>query len=103
VDLAAVGKTYLLAAFEEYLLGYKDRTAVVDPEHAVASYVNGIFYPLIVSDGQVLGTWRRTVNAKNISVSFLPFEPLSASMMKRVHKQAELYGEFMGQPIVFVD
>lgn len=103
IDPREVGGTHLLAAFEEYLLGYKDRTAVVDPEHAVASYVNGIFYPLIVSDGRVLGTWRRTVNAKSISVSFLPFEPIPAPVMKQVHKQAELYGEFMGQPIVFAD
>jgi hypothetical protein len=103
VDQAAISKTYLLAAFEEYLLGYKDRTAVVDPEHAVASYVNGIFYPLIVSDGRVLGTWKRTVNAKNISVSFTPFEPLSAQVQRDVRLQAERYGEFMGQPIVFAD
>ena len=103
IDPRAVGGTHLLAAFEEYLLGYKDRTAVVDPEHAVASYVNGIFYPLIVSDGRVLGTWRRTVGAKNITVTFLPFEPLSATVMKQVRVQAERYGEFMGQPIVFTD
>ncbi|HKX24670.1 MAG TPA: winged helix DNA-binding domain-containing protein [Candidatus Saccharimonadales bacterium] len=101
VDPAASKGVHLLAAFEEYLLGYKDRTAVVTPDRAVASYTNGIFYPLIVVDGQVVGTWKRTVGAKNIAVAFTPFEPLSAAVIKQVHAQAERYGEFMGQPIVF--
>lgn len=102
IDLSAVSKTYLLAAFEEYLLGYKDRAAAIaDPEHAVASYVNGIFYPLIVSDGQALGTWKRTIKAKSISVSFTAFEPFPANIEHEARADAERYGEFMGLPIVF--
>lgn len=102
VDPSASKGVHLLAAFEEYLLGYKNRTAVVAPERAVASYTNGIFYPIIVVNGQVVGTWKRTVNPKNIAVSFSLFELLSDSVMKQVRSQAERYGEFMGQPIVFV-
>lgn len=103
VDPNASKGAHLLAGFEEYLLGYKDRTAVVAPDHAVASYVNGIFYPIIVVDGQVVGTWKRAVGAKRITVSFTPFTPLSATTMKQLHAEAERYGKFMGQPIVFAD
>lgn len=103
VDPLASKGVHLLAGFEEYLLGYKDRTAVVTPDRAVASYKNGIFFPIIVVDGQVVGTWKRTIKAKNIVVSFEPFESLSASTLKQARAKAERYGEFMGQPIVFAD
>jgi hypothetical protein len=50
-----------LPAFDEYLIAYADRSAVLAPEHtgkAIAS--NGIFRPTILHDGIVTGTWRNT-------------------------------------------
>ena len=56
-------RTYLLAGFDEYFLGYKDRDAVIDPAHAgkVAPGANGIFRPLLVIGGQIAGTWERSL------------------------------------------
>jgi hypothetical protein len=103
IDHEAVRDTYLLAGFEEYLLGYKDRTAVIDNRRATASTVNGIFFPIIVADGRVVGIWKRVIKPKNIVVSFQPFEPLSERVMREARAKAEAYGEFMGLPIVFQD
>ncbi len=103
VDPAASKGVHLLAGFEEYLLGYKDRSAVVSRESAAISYVNGIFFPIIVVNGQVVGTWKRTLGAKKITVSLTPFVPLSAAHTKQAHAEAERYGEFMNLPIVFAD
>jgi hypothetical protein len=52
---------FALAAFDEYFLGYADRTAVCDPVHAgrVVPGGNGVFQPILVSSGRVVGTWRR--------------------------------------------
>jgi hypothetical protein len=50
-----------LPAFDEYLIAYADRTAVLAPEHtgkAIAS--NGIFRPTILHGGHIVGTWRNT-------------------------------------------
>jgi hypothetical protein len=50
----------LLPAFDEYLLGYRDRTAMLDPAHAplLCPGGNGIFKPVIIVDGVCAGTWR---------------------------------------------
>ncbi|MDR1387270.1 MAG: winged helix DNA-binding domain-containing protein [Propionibacteriaceae bacterium] len=49
----------LLPAFDEHLLGYRDRTLSLDPAHApaVCPGGNGIFRPTVVADGVCLGTW----------------------------------------------
>lgn len=51
---------FLLPGFDEFLLGYADRSAVLDPAFAerIAPGGNGMFRPTVVHDGQVVGTWR---------------------------------------------
>lgn len=53
---------HVLPAFDEYLIGYKDRSAMLASIKAsdIASK-NGFFWPLIVVNGQVVGTWRRVI------------------------------------------
>jgi len=58
---AAVDGTYLLPPFDEILLGYRDRTAIlggVELERVVPGR-NGIFRPIILHNGRICGTWRR--------------------------------------------
>lgn len=53
---------FLLPAFDEFLIGYKDRLASLPHEnHHKAVSNNGIFYPIIVVNGRVTGTWKRTI------------------------------------------
>ena len=52
---------FLLPAFDEFLISYKDRLASLPHEiHHKAVSDNGIFYPIIVVNGRVTGTWKRT-------------------------------------------
>lgn len=64
----------LLPGFDEYLLGYKDRRAVLEAEHAtkIVPGGNGIFKPMVVVDGQIVGTWKRIIKkgAVDVAVSF---------------------------------
>lgn len=50
----------LLPAFDEYLLGYRARGAMLEARHAqrVAPRANGRFLPIVVDAGRVVGTWR---------------------------------------------
>jgi hypothetical protein len=49
----------LLPAFDEYLLSWKDRSAVLDPAYANRVQPGGgILHPVVVADGRVAGTWR---------------------------------------------
>ena len=50
----------LLPGFDEYVLGYADRTAVLPAEHVekIVPGGNGIFRPTVLHRGQVVGVWR---------------------------------------------
>lgn len=52
---------FLLPGFDEFVLGYADRSAVLAPAVAdrVAPGGNGVFRPSVVRDGRIVGTWRR--------------------------------------------
>ncbi|KTR86716.1 winged helix DNA-binding domain-containing protein [Leucobacter chromiiresistens] len=51
----------LLAAFDEHLLGYSERSPQLDPEHfaRIVPGRNGMFLPTVVHRGGVVGTWKR--------------------------------------------
>ncbi|GII80276.1 hypothetical protein Sru01_52580 [Sphaerisporangium rufum] len=67
--------TFLLPGFDELLLGYADRTAVLPAEFAgrIVPGGNGIFQPTVVDDGQVVGTWRHAGRAGRREPAFVPF------------------------------
>ncbi|MGJ3509845.1 winged helix DNA-binding domain-containing protein [Enemella sp. A6] len=52
---------FLLPGFDELILGYKDRSCTLDPEHEqlVVPGKNGMFRPTVVLDGTVRGVWKR--------------------------------------------
>ena len=95
---------FLLAGFDEYLLGYKDRGDVLAPEHAydVVPGGNGIFFPIIVVDGQVVGTWKRTLKRSGVAITLSPFAPLDISQ-EDLAAAARRYADFLGVPLLSTD
>ncbi|MFC4620204.1 winged helix DNA-binding domain-containing protein [Camelliibacillus cellulosilyticus] len=94
---------HLLPGFDEYLLGYKDRKAVLADEHAqkVVPGKNGIFLPFIISGGQVVGTWKRTIKKKGIEITLSPFTNLD-DIQKAIYGAAEKYCDFIGLPLLTI-
>ena len=51
-------QTILLPSYDEYLIGYKSRHHVLDEAFRHRAYSrNGLFYPVILYDGNVVGNW----------------------------------------------
>ncbi|MGZ3601544.1 MAG: DNA glycosylase AlkZ-like family protein, partial [Ktedonobacterales bacterium] len=98
VDMAS--GAHLLPGFDEYLLGYKDRSAVLAAEDAqkVVPGGNGMFLPMVVVGGQVAGTWKRTVRKNGVDIALKPFAPLG-DVEKRVSEAATRYSAFLGVPL----
>ena len=87
---------YLLPAFDEYLVGYTDRSAVSDIKHLGSINVgNGILNPIAVLDGQVVGTWRRTLEKKHVAVAIKLFQSLSVADRGRLTEATNRYGKFL--------
>jgi len=92
-------RTHLLPAFDEYIIGYQDREAMLDAGHAkrVLSS-NGIFYPTVVVDGRVRGTWRANRSKSKVTIEATPFSPLSSRDKEGLDEAAERYGKFIALP-----
>jgi hypothetical protein len=76
-DLKPLDTFYFLPAFDEYIIAYRDRTSVLGAEHhAKAFSKNGIFHPLIVSNGRIIGTWQKAAGKKRIAVKPVFFEAI---------------------------
>jgi hypothetical protein len=81
---------FLLPGFDELLLGYGDRRAVLDAEFAdrIVPGGNGMFRPTVVSDGRVVGTWRsvgRGVRRTVEATPFTTFSPAVQAAVPRLH------------------
>ncbi len=90
-----------LPGFDEYLLGFKDRSLMVADEHkqAIIPGGNGIFQATIVRNGKVIGTWRRSVNRGHTVVDVRPLVPIGKRERTRVEAALEPYGRYTDRPL----
>jgi len=88
---------FLLPAFDEFTISYKDRTASLPTAHnKKALTANGIFFPVIVVNGQVTGLWKRSFQKEAIQVTTQFFEPpgkLTDSLLKKQFKRLQQFVE----------
>lgn len=100
---AAAPAVQLLAGFDEYVLGYTDRKAVIDSAHAGKLMTpNGLFRPALLLAGRVAGTWQAEVKKGALSIRTAPFAPLPRGSAGALRLAAERYAAFMGLPLAEV-
>lgn len=90
----------LLPGFDEFLLGYRDRSLVLAPEHAnrIVPGGNGVFRKTIVAGGEVIGTWARAGTNRSAAVVpelFDESKPLGPAGQAAFNKAAERYLAFL--------
>lgn len=91
---------YLLPAFDEFIISYKDRSAVLKTEHYSKSISsNGIFKPVIILNGQVIGLWKRETKKDKIIIETDFFQPPTKITMNLLQKAAETFGSFSGKEV----
>lgn len=83
---------HLLPSFDEYLISYKDRTAVLHPDfHHKAFNRWGIFYPVILYNGKIVGNWKK--GKKNIECTF--FEQTGSINPELIEAAQKRFKSFM--------
>jgi hypothetical protein len=89
---------HLLPGFDEYLLGYRDRSASLNPAHTqkVQAGSNGIFLGTVVVNGKVVGTWKRELKKNAVRVTTDFFRPLTRAEAGALEKTINRYSEFLG-------
>jgi hypothetical protein len=100
---SAAGDThvaYLLPAFDEYTVAYKDRSAVLDSRYAKQTLSgNGISRPVLVINGQVVGTWKRAVKIDSVVITPAPFRTLTKAEDQALVQAAGRYAAFLNLPV----
>lgn len=93
---ASARSLLLLSGFDEFLLGYGDRSAALSAEHAtrIVPGNNGMFMPTIIYGGRVVGTWRKPPSAKG-GIELVPFEPLSPAVQRSAELAVGRYQLFL--------
>ncbi len=91
---------FLLPAFDEFIISYKDRSAALPFEsHKKAVSENGIFRPVIVVNGQVIGIWKRTIVKNNVALEVNFFMPQNKTVTRNVKEAAIQYGHYLDKQI----
>lgn len=90
----------LLPGFDEFLLGYTDRRAVLPPEHSgrIVPGGNGVFKKILVAGGEVIGTWSRDGTGPRAGVVpelFDAARPLGPAAEAAFAKAAQRYFTFL--------
>jgi len=63
---------HLLPPYDEFLISYRDRSAAVHPSFAVQG-MRAQFTSTIVVGGRMVGTWRRTLTRRTVTITLSPF------------------------------
>lgn len=87
---------HLLPSFDEYLISYKDRTAVLQPEHHPKAFNNyGTFYPVILHKGKIVGNWSKATKKGALTVETSFFDPKTRISQKLLEKATKRYLSFL--------
>ena len=97
---APSGVVRLLPAFDEYLLGWRDREFAVAAEHrAKINRGGGWLRPVLLVDGRLLATWSATRSSQQVTLSLEPFVSLTATTKRSAAAEAKEIAVFLGVPV----
>jgi hypothetical protein len=102
LDLPLPKSVQLLPGFDEYMLGYTQRTLMVPEQHLpkIVPGGNGMFMPTLVIDGKVVGLWKRTFQRNGVKVQLFPFGTLNKVNQAKVDHAIRLYGVYLGKEVL---
>jgi len=98
---AVTPTAHLLSIYDEYISGYKDRSAIGDAKLAakLIALGNALNY-IIVVNGQIVGAWKRTFRKDAVVVETNIFTPLTKAENRALDAAARRYGAFLGLSVV---
>lgn len=89
---------HLLPNYDELVVAYRDRSAIVDPAAATRLGEDDFIlrHNLVVRDGVVVGAWRRTVRRAEVDLTLTLLEPPSAGEREAIGEAVARYADFLG-------
>ncbi|MFB9077923.1 winged helix DNA-binding domain-containing protein [Flavobacterium procerum] len=92
---------HFLPAFDEFLISYKNRESSISLEHQSKVFTkNGIFKPVILENGKVIGTWKRTSKKDYVKIETEFFNSIDGNKKQDLFKGINSFGNYMENKIV---
>jgi hypothetical protein len=93
---------HILPNYDEYIVGYKDRSSIYTPPDDGANSSGIVFSNTVVLDGEVVGTWKRALGTRDVRVATTLPARLNGAERRAVSKAIARYGEFLELPAIEV-
>ena len=93
-------RAFLLPNYDEYTVGYTDRSAIFDPSHTDKLDARGsvLAQHVVLTAGRLVASWKRTLQKNAVALETTPFIVLKKTEMKAIIQAAERYAMFLGLP-----
>jgi len=95
--------TFLLPNYDEYTVGYTDRSAIFDASHADKFPRESVLAQSILVAGRIVGTWKRTIKKKEIVIELAPFTLPTNEQNQAIIAATQQYGKFLELPVVITN
>ena len=93
-------RVHLLPLYDEYFIGYKDRSAALHPKaNQLKSDTSFVFDPPMVVDGRSVGVWERVLDKTSVKIKLHPFVRLTRIDKADFRGAAAKYAEFLGKDL----
>jgi hypothetical protein len=103
-ETAKSAKAYLLPNYDEYIVSYKDRGAVIrEKDIRLADPRGTIFNHTFVISGKIEGIWKREIGKNRLIVELIPFRSPSKAALAGLNAAAGRYAKFLGLKEVSVN
>jgi hypothetical protein len=98
-DKRMAQSVHLLPVYDEYLMGYKDRSAILIYQQSSGNEFNYMNDCMVVYDGQIMGTWKRTIKSKKIELNYDFFMEINKVQKKRFDDAIRRFSQFYELPV----
>lgn len=99
---SVAGIAHLLPNFDEYTVGYRDRSAIIDAGRPLSLEIltlSSLLSSSVVFDGIVRGAWRRVPSKAGVRIEVRVMGRLTAGEVAAVETAGRRLGQHLAQPV----
>lgn len=92
---------HFLPAFDEILISYQTREVSFLGDHQSKTFTNnGIFKPIILENGKVIGIWKRTIKKDHVKIETEFFNEIESSKKEVLFEGSKAFETYLGTKII---
>lgn len=91
-----LNKIYLLPIYDEFIMGYKNRDAILMSKNSLTPAPTFLFDNTIIINGQITGTWQRKIYKSYINLKINLFINFSEDQQPLLNEAVQQFEYFSG-------